>query len=58
MQIDESDEQSINAEISMSKSSEQDANVTVETDRHPLKQYSPISATDEGRQIDESDESA
>jgi hypothetical protein len=56
IQIDESDEQSENAQRSIHESLELDSNVIVERDLHSLKQYSQIFSTEEGIQIDESDE--
>jgi hypothetical protein len=56
MQIDESDEQSQNADLPIDKSLELDSNVIVERDQHLEKHDSPIFATEEGMQIDESDE--
>jgi hypothetical protein len=56
MQIAESDEQSENAWRSIHESLELDLNVIVESDLQLLKQYSQIFSTEEGIQIDESDE--
>jgi hypothetical protein len=55
MQIDESDEQFENAELSMDESRETESNVTVDRKAHPEKQLSQICVTDEGIQIDERD---
>jgi hypothetical protein len=54
--IDESDEQSSNAELSIHESLESDSNVIVERESHPQKQSSQIVSTEEGIQIDDSDE--
>jgi hypothetical protein len=56
MQIDESDEQDQKADSSIDESREPDSNVTLERDLHPWKQYLPSFSTEEGMQIDESDE--
>jgi hypothetical protein len=56
MQIDESDEQNQNADLSMNESLETDSNVSVERDLQPKKHVSPSTSTEEGMQIDESDE--
>jgi hypothetical protein len=56
MQIDESDEQDKKADSSIDESFEPDSNVTVERDSHPEKQLLPSFSTEEGMQIDESDE--
>jgi hypothetical protein len=56
MQIDESDEQLQNALHAIHESLEPDGNVIVESALHSLKQDSPIFLTEEGMQIDESDE--
>jgi hypothetical protein len=56
MQIDESDEQSANVDGSIRESLEPDSNVTCESALHPRKHLSPRTATDDGMQIDRSDE--
>jgi hypothetical protein len=56
MQIDESDEQRPNADRSIDESLESDSNVTVERDSHSRKDELPSVSTEEGIQIDESDE--
>jgi hypothetical protein len=56
MQIDESDEQSANADFSIRKSLEPIANVTVERPTQSRKQFSLSTSTDEGMHSDESDE--
>jgi hypothetical protein len=56
MQIDESNEQRQNADLSICESLEFDSNLTHESSSHGEKQFSPMSSTDEGMQIDESDE--
>jgi hypothetical protein len=56
IQIDESDEQSPNADFSIHESLEFNSNVSVERERHPLKQFSQSFSTEEGIQMDESDE--
>jgi hypothetical protein len=52
----ESDEDLENAESSMHESLESDSNVIVERELHPAKQAWQIFSTEEGIQIDESDE--
>jgi hypothetical protein len=54
MQIDESDEQSEKAELSIRAREESDGNVTVESWRHAVKHSSPMVRTELGMQIDES----
>jgi hypothetical protein len=56
MQIDESDEQFQNADLSMDESLEPDSNVTVERHLHFWNDSLPSVSTEEGMQIDESDE--
>jgi hypothetical protein len=56
MQMDESEEQSLNPQAPMDKSVEPDSNVTIERDLHAWKQRSPSVSTDEGMQIDGSEE--
>jgi HPt (histidine-containing phosphotransfer) domain-containing protein len=56
MKIDESDEQSRNAQSAIDEGREPDSNVTVERDLHSEKQYLPSISTEEGMKIDESDE--
>jgi hypothetical protein len=56
IQIDESDEQLINAYFSIRESLDSLSNLTFDSVSHPLKQYSQSTSTDEGIQIDESDE--
>jgi hypothetical protein len=51
MQIDESDEQSENAKLSIHESLESDSNVIVERELHPLKQLLQIRFTEEGTQM-------
>jgi hypothetical protein len=55
IQIDESDKQLSNVELSRHESLELDSNVIVESDLHPVKQNGQIFSTEEGIQIDESD---
>jgi hypothetical protein len=55
MQIDESDEELQNADLSIRDSCEPGSNVTVESDLHPEKQYSRSVRTEGGIQIDDSD---
>jgi hypothetical protein len=50
-QIDESDEQSQNAEFSIHESLEPDSNVIVESELHLSKPWSQILSTEEGTQI-------
>jgi hypothetical protein len=52
----ESDEQLENAEPSIHETLETDSKVTVERELHRLKQPRQIFSTEEGIQIDESDE--
>jgi hypothetical protein len=54
--MDESDEQQQNAFSSIDDSFEPDSNVTVERDSHSEKDSFPSFSTEEGIQIDESDE--
>jgi hypothetical protein len=56
MRIDESDEQCKNARPSIRASLEGVSNVTIESASHPMKHFQPSSSTDDGMQIDESDE--
>jgi hypothetical protein len=56
MQIDKSDEQPEKAESSMIERFESDSNVTAEREEHPEKQYRESRSTEDGMQIDESDE--
>jgi hypothetical protein len=56
MQIDESEEQSANADSPRCESFEPDSNVTAERERHLKKHFSPSRSTEEGMQIDERDE--
>jgi hypothetical protein len=56
MWIDKSVEQSSNTCLPRYKSLEPDSNVIVEREVHLLKQDSQMSWTEEGIQIDESDE--
>jgi hypothetical protein len=56
IEIDESDEQSENANLAIDESLELDSNVIVEREQHPEKHHSPTLSTLEGMQIDESDE--
>jgi hypothetical protein len=56
MEIDERDEQQQKADCSMDESFEPDSNVTVRRDEHAEKQESPSVSTEEGMQIDESEE--
>jgi hypothetical protein len=55
-QIDESNEQSQNANSSIRESLESDSKLTFDKFRHPEKQFSEMISTDDGIQIDESDE--
>jgi hypothetical protein len=54
--MDESDEQLQNARLPIHESLESDLNVIDEGDLHPVKQKERILSTQEGIQIDESDE--
>jgi hypothetical protein len=56
MQIDESDEQHQNPDSPIAEKLESNSNVTFERDLHSPKQRRPSVSTDEGMQIDESDE--
>jgi hypothetical protein len=56
MQMDESDEQCENAEVSMRESREPASKPTVPRDAHERKQSEGIVSTREGMHIDESDE--
>jgi hypothetical protein len=56
IQIDESDEQFLNADLSIRESLEFDSKLTFERLQHTVKQESQMISTDEGIQIDESDE--
>jgi hypothetical protein len=56
MQIDESDEQDLNAYCPTRESIQSDSNVTLERAVHASKQDSQRTSTDDGMQIDESDE--
>jgi hypothetical protein len=56
MQIDDSVSQQRNACPSMHKSREPDSNVTVEMAEHPQKQPLHSFSTEEGMQMDESEE--
>jgi hypothetical protein len=55
-EIDESDEQEENADLSICESLEPDSNMIVERDLHPSKQFAQILSTEQGIQIVESDE--
>jgi hypothetical protein len=54
--MDKSDEQPENAASSMQKRRERASKATVERASHPLKQQRQSFSTDEGRQIDDSNE--
>jgi hypothetical protein len=56
MQIDESDEQSQKAHCAISDSLESDSKLTVQSFRHRRKLDSRIALTDEGMQIDASEQ--
>jgi hypothetical protein len=56
IQMDESDEQSRNADFSIRESLESVSKRTFERFRDPAKQATPMISTKEGIQIDESDE--
>jgi hypothetical protein len=56
MQIDESCEQPWNAELPMRERLDPNSKVTVTRERQPQKHEAHILSTDEGMQIDESDE--
>jgi hypothetical protein len=56
MHIDESDEQHKNADFPRPERREPDSNVTFESALHPSKQRWQITSTDDGMQIDGSDE--
>jgi hypothetical protein len=56
IEIEESDEQSENADSPIPERLELDSNVIVERERHRQKHDSPILSTLEGMQIEESDE--
>jgi hypothetical protein len=56
MQIDGSDEQAQEAEFSMRESVEPRSNVTLESLLHSQKQHLQKISTDEGMQMDDSDE--
>jgi hypothetical protein len=55
-EIDDSDEQSWNAQALIHRSLEGRPKVIVERDRHSEKQCWPIAMTEDGIQMDESDE--
>jgi hypothetical protein len=52
MEIDRSDEQSVNAPGSIVESREPGSNVKLKSFRQPMKQHLGIVSTDEGMQID------
>jgi hypothetical protein len=54
--MDESDEQFQNAASSIHESLEGDSNVTSRRDAHSANDWPPNFSTDEGMQIDDSDE--
>jgi hypothetical protein len=56
MQIDEIKEQCANVESSIDETFDPGSNMTVESEVHSLKHFSPSLSTDAGIQIDESDE--
>jgi hypothetical protein len=56
MEIDERDGHSANTLSSIQESLEPDANMTVEREEHPPKHCLQIRSTDDGIEIDESDE--
>jgi hypothetical protein len=56
MQIDESDEHHEKADLPIHETLQPDSNVTVDRELHPRKHLGPRFLTDEGMQIDESDE--
>jgi hypothetical protein len=56
IQIDESNKQAANADLSIRESLESDSNLTFERLRHRMKHDSQMMSTDEGIQIDESEE--
>jgi hypothetical protein len=53
MEIDESDKQQGNADSSIDKSREPEANVTTQTDMHPPKRCLASCSTEDGMPIDE-----
>jgi hypothetical protein len=55
MQIEASDGQSLNADVSILVGAAPDSKVTCESDRHSAKHRPPSSFTDDGRTIAESD---
>jgi hypothetical protein len=56
IRTDESERQSVNKVGSRYTSFEPDSNVTIQRDWHRSKQNFPSTSTDEGMQIDDSDE--
>jgi hypothetical protein len=56
MEIDESDEHDENTERSTQESFEPDSKLTAERDRQPSKHLSQSFVTEDGMQMDESDE--